>query len=358
MWKRTSHRDTGSARTGFTLIELLVVIAIIVLLVGILLPALAKAREAAKRVIDVTRLNQMVIASLNYGTDFDNRMPSFTWRGGETYSGRGFDQGTNYTGTTDIVAAANQALSIIRFRGDDPQIPTSMPAWIPHVLYSHLVMNDYLAQRLPEEMVASANDVVRLEWQSQRRNNASEPSPNPGITSGTQSRRWFYSSSWQIVPAAYSADIGTAARTTVQQGGVHSEYQVGNSRLGNRRQSDVAFPGQKVFWHDNADRSAGNIERSRYFAVPNATVLVALADGSSSFRITRESNPGFRPNQANSPLPTRFQYAPDTWEPPVDPAASLMTGHYRWTRGGLGGVDFATGSGTRFEVNTGNPIIN
>ena len=68
MWNIASRRDTGRRSSGFTLIELLVVIAIIVLLVGILLPALAKAREATKRVIDTTRLNQMVIASLNYGT--------------------------------------------------------------------------------------------------------------------------------------------------------------------------------------------------------------------------------------------------------------------------------------------------
>lgn len=354
MWNIASHRDTGRRSTGFTLIELLVVIAIIVLLVGILLPALAKAREATKRVIDTTRLNQMVIASLNYGTDFDNRMPSFTWRAGETYAGRGFDDGTNYTAGSDIQAAANQAVSIIRFRGDDPEIPI-MTGWIPHVLYSHLVMNDYLAQRLPEEMVASSNDVIRLEWQLQRRNNASEPTPNPGVTSGAQSRRWFYSSSWQIVPAAYSADLGRGTQTTVQQGTVHSEYQVGASRLGNRRQSDIAFPGQKVFWHDNVDRAAGRLELSRYFAFPNANVLVALADGSSAFRITRESNPGFRPNLPNSPLPTRFQYSPDSWEPPVDPSGATVTGYYRWTRGGLKGIDFATGSGVAFEVNTGNP---
>lgn len=359
MWNRVAvKKNPSQRRSGFTLIELLVVIAIIVLLVGILLPALAQAREAAKRAIDLSRVNQLVIASLNYGTDFDDRMPSFTWKANERYRGRGFDQNTQYIATTDIAATANQAAATLRYLGDDPQLPSNIPNWIPHVFYSHVVLNDYLAQRLPEEMVISVNDVTRNEWQSQRRNNATFPSPIPGYTAGAVARRWFYSSSWQIVPAAYSADIGTAARPTVAQGTTHFEFQVGASRLGFRRQSEVAFPGQKVFWHDSADRAGGRLERSTYFAYPQSTVLVMLFDGSSAFRRTRESNPGFRPMLANSPFPTSYQYQPGDWEPPVpNNQTTVRAGAYRWTRGGLKGVDFATGQGTQYEINTGNAIM-
>ena len=51
---------------GFTLVELLVVIAILVVLIGLLLPALSRARESAKRVVCLSNVRQLTAAWLLY----------------------------------------------------------------------------------------------------------------------------------------------------------------------------------------------------------------------------------------------------------------------------------------------------
>jgi prepilin-type N-terminal cleavage/methylation domain-containing protein len=88
-------------RKGFTLVELLVVIAIIALLMGLLMPALARVRQMAYRMVCGTRLSGIGKAILVYAQDHDDDYPRACCRG-VTWNSNGEIE--NWEGTYEVDA--------------------------------------------------------------------------------------------------------------------------------------------------------------------------------------------------------------------------------------------------------------
>jgi hypothetical protein len=232
-------------------------------------------------------------------------------------------------------------------------------AWIPHVLYSHLVLQDYLGSVLPEKLDASTGDKGRQLWSSDPKafdQGLFQPSPYDGTNA---SRRWPYSSSFQVTSASYDNMVGGSATeiaSRISQAGTHSTYFVpGGCNLGNRKLANVEYPAQKVHMHDQHARHFGKTQL--FFGYPNARVVVGMMDNASSVRLTQDCNKGWNPIQPTSANPMMgWSYSPSPlgWEPNNSQGSqapeAMAAGYYRWTRGFNSGVDFLGK-----EIFTGQP---
>lgn len=329
----------SALRRAFTLIELLVVIAIVALLVALLLPALGAARRAGRKAVCMSNLRQLGIGYGTYAIDFRDTIATFSWKPGNKESdfadlrppGGPFGFGG---GQGDIDAARFQATDIVRrLTGRTDLIPPG-DNWTPFQLYSHLVMNSYLAQRLPEKMMVCPEDRVRLQRQNDLASGASV------AVGADPAWRLPYASSYLLVSAAYSSDGPAEFSTTAGPGPDHYTCFPGQLPLGKRRLTDVVFPGQKVFVMDLIARHAS---KPSFYAYDDAVQPLLFFDSSVRELRSDRTNPGADPNSPLDPAPLYVNYAPQIGEgePPTRsgaPAESVLA-RYQWTRGGLKGID-------------------
>jgi hypothetical protein len=321
---------------GFTVVELVAVIGVSVLLAVCILLAGSDQRRLGRLGDDLVKLKTIGGCVGQYSADNADLCFSFSWVHAQSYQSQYPDLNN---ATDDVKAAANQAVYILRTRANRPDIP-AIPAWIPHIQYSHLVLADYLDQRLPWKVAISSADRDRQNW-------ASDPACfdqacfacQPAV--GPEAKRWPYSGSFQLPTMYYDRSVaGARLNQTGLPHGFYNYYPT-TTALGPARMSDVAFPSQKVLMHDINGRHFGT--RQPYCTHPEARLPLLMVDGSVPVRSAADANPGWDPNVPSSPtLTMQFTYQPlGCWEPPaLNPGGDLVFGRFRYTRQSLFGRDF------------------
>ncbi|MEZ6241748.1 MAG: prepilin-type N-terminal cleavage/methylation domain-containing protein [Phycisphaerales bacterium] len=356
MGVRSVHHIADRRGSGFTLVELLIVIFIITLLIGLLAPALGRVRSIARDVACKSNLRQLGAAAANYSANSPGaEIPSFWWQPGTSRSTYlDVDFSMNRPGADSLDAAQAQETDILRRRtgrdtGQTPQKIKLNTLRYPHRRFTHLVLLDQMDVPFPDPRAACPEDEQLIRWSRDPMDLSSVPTVGDE-DSTTESRieirqRWAYSSTYQAVPASWSPDTRQGTRLTV--GPVERFYNLFTRidpalRLGGRRMDEVAFPGAKVFFFEFHDRhSAG---RPAFYAYPQAKGNQLFFDASVRAEKTANSNPGFDPNDPSGVAPAVvYDPAPGAADPPPlhNPLGDTLKGHYRWTRGGLRGVDYA-----------------
>lgn len=346
-------KAVGTSRRAFTVLELLVIVVIIGVMIALTIPALVNVDRVGREAVCKSNLKQLGIANQSYAADYRDLIAAFTWkRTGPNNPSLPTQYADLLQAPTDVAAAAAQAVHTLRRRADRDDMPASLiGAWIPHLYYTQLVIQDYLAARLPEQTVACPEDKARLNWQLSPRENFDEgvwlpmqPAPDE------QAKRWPYSATYQTVPAAF--DNGPAG-VRVSAADHCCLNTPGAARFGGRLLGEVAHPSLKVHLMDQEARH--DSRQSRLYAVVGAAQPLLFFDGSVKTKRTggevyqhlkmnrlMVGNEGWRPNEPSSVEPTIMRYAPEIWEARVSTGALVeeVRGYFRWTREGLDGVDF------------------
>ena len=204
-----------------------------------------------------------------------------------------------------------------------------------------LVLADYLQDSLPAEWMVSPGDTVRRQW-------AADPDHAPDFGDSKAYAATFgpFGSSYIHMPAFIAPDQKIGTRQTIYQySPTHYLMWIPPMQFGGRRSAEVYFPAQKVMMAERESFYFG--PRPVYYLHPTARVPVLMVDGAASPRSTADSNASWWPNVPNnSQLSTRLTYRPrPPFEAPaVDETAVVdedLESAYKWTRGGLSGIDFA-----------------
>ncbi len=326
---------------AFSLIELLVVIAIIALLIALLLPALAGAKRTARTAVCESNLREMMVGYHAFAADRQDQIASLIR--------------TDPLDVHEQYSVADQAHNILLERTGRDDSADGIPTYVnplPYATpvieqYNYLAMAAYLGDNDPNpKVIVCPENRARLSWRAAPLAMGSSPFKPQKSANLSNLNWWPYGCDYQLSPwACYRIPGGPGQ--LYYQAATHDTYSLGRkiSGIGRMRRMDaVVFPSQKVALNDTQDRHFAR--QDIFFTYQQASQPVAFFDGSVAVHKTADANLGQSPSAFNANMTNHctFNYSPDQgFESPPLPGVQTKqsAGFYRWTRGGLGGIDFS-----------------
>lgn len=343
-------------RTGFTLIELSAVVGIVTLVTATLAPGIKSTRMKAQARGSESNLMQIGQGSDMYGMDHAGRIFSYTWRAGVAYT---LPEGKTRTYATDAIAASGQNEEILerltgRISGE--YAIKNYVGRLPHRRLRHLVLVDYLHLEPTDPRFADPADANQFLWQA----NPLDIGAGSGVPYAPESdtvgydqegiegwevtavrQRWPFSTSYEGTVAAWQGDglngwqslhIPIQSTPNLFQAGGDPQLADGRNLL------EVVFPGAKVHLFEEFDREQAG---SPYFGYDHARPAKLMFDGSVNEWASGAARPSWNP--ADNKVEWRQAFIPlHTYPFPLEGPGSnpILSQRYRWTLGGLKGVDY------------------